>query len=126
VINPPLLPAGVFERLVALARESRGHAGGEQGILNRYFEEQPRPVVGALDVEYNVMVTRRHQPGWEHAQRRAKIIHFVNHLKPWHPDHAQDPLFDAGLKQVWDDAYSSLSRPTTLVDGGMVGKGPSA
>lgn len=124
VINPPLLPAGAFDRLIALARESRGHSGGEQGILNQYFEEQPHPIVDTLDAAYNVMVTRRHQPDWEQARRGARILHFVNHLKPWHLDHAQDPLFDAGLKQLWDDAYSSLPRPTVLVDEGVVQGGP--
>lgn len=118
VINPPLVPAGAFDRLIALARESRGHSGGEQGILNRYFEEQPHPIVDTLDAAYNVLVTRRHRPGWEQTRRGARILHFVNHLKPWHPDHAQDPLFDTGLKQLWDDAYSCLSRPAASAGGG--------
>lgn len=126
VINPPLLPAGAFDRLIALARESRGHSGGDQGILNRYFDEQPHPIVDTLDAAYNVMVTRRHRPGWEQVRRGSRILHFVNHLKPWHPDHAQDPLFDVELKQLWDDAYSIVSRPTAVVDARAVHGGPPA
>jgi hypothetical protein len=104
LVNRPLLGGRVHQELLAIAR--RGESpDGDQGVFERYLNEAPDEKVGELDDSYNVMVVAKKFGDWARFRSRIKILHYVNHYKPWAADHQLDPHFDGQLKRIWDDAY---------------------
>jgi hypothetical protein len=104
VVNRPWLTGRAYRCMLDLARAGQSYDGGDQGVVNQYLEQEPG-AAGELEPEYNVMVLVRHLGQWDRVKDRIKILHYVNSLKPWAPDHHRDWLFDPELKRLWDDAY---------------------
>jgi lipopolysaccharide biosynthesis glycosyltransferase len=105
VVNRPLLDRAVHQALLGIAQRGFSDDGTDQGVIEQYLIQHPDATVGELDDSYNVMVVARKYGDWERLKNRIKILHFVNHAKPWAPDHVDDHHFDAELKRIWDDAY---------------------
>jgi lipopolysaccharide biosynthesis glycosyltransferase len=107
VVNRPLLCGDAYRRMLALAREGRSYDAADQGVINEFFESDRSVTAGELDAAFNVMVVARRFGRWDLFEDRIKILHFVNRLKPWAPDHCHDKYFDAEFKRLWDDAYGA-------------------
>jgi hypothetical protein len=105
VINRPLIADAVYHRMFEIARSGTSYDGGDQGVINAYLGQEGDHVMGELDAGYNVLVRAKKAGQWEVFRDRLKVLHFVNGLKPWAPDHHHDWLFDEELKRLWDEAY---------------------
>jgi hypothetical protein len=105
VINRALLGSRTHLALLDIARTGTSPDGSDQGVLELYLARTPDVEVGELDDSYNVLVVVKQFGDWARFQHRIKILHYVNHRKPWAADHHLDPFFDGQLKRIWDDAY---------------------
>jgi lipopolysaccharide biosynthesis glycosyltransferase len=113
LVNRPLLPEGAYCRLLDIARSGDSFDGGDQGVIDRYLDQEQGTSAGELDAAYNVMVVVKKRGQWDQYKNRIKILHFTNHLKPWAPDHHLDRGFDPEFKRLWDEEYG-LEKPGTL------------
>ena len=106
IINPPLLPENTFDRMIEIAGRAETYDGADQGIMNTFLEQESWASVGVLNPAYNVMVVIKKRGHWVRYKDGIKILHFTNYLKPWVPNHHQDPLYEPEFKRLWNEAYA--------------------
>jgi glycogenin glucosyltransferase len=71
----------VHAALLILAAEGTSFDGGDQGLLNIYFEDFHR-----LSFMYNVELYRTYRlymPAMKHYMKKLTVVHFIGKDKPW-------------------------------------------
>ncbi|XP_070173347.1 glycogenin-1-like isoform X4 [Littorina saxatilis] len=124
-----------YQRIMAYAQSIGSFDGGDQGLLNSYFNTwSTQDIQKHLPFIYNVVSQAFYSylPAFTHFRGKIKIVHFIGAIKPWHhpyntatktvttfPEtgHCQEFL------QLWWDLFMELVQPRldpTL--GGLVGE----
>lgn len=71
----------LYNTLVGRARAGLSFDGGDQGLLNQYFENRWQ----RLPFTYNVTPSASYQytPAYQHFKDKVNIVHFIGSQKPW-------------------------------------------
>ena len=90
---PDIFNSGVFcfkpsldtyDELMRMASAGQSFDGGDQGLLNLYFDGKTRPF-NRLSYTYNVTPSTSYQylPAYRHFQSDIRVAHFIGPVKPW-------------------------------------------
>ncbi|XP_060563338.1 uncharacterized protein LOC132722792 [Ruditapes philippinarum] len=113
-----------YESLLQFATSQGSFDGGDQGLLNMYFNKwSTEDISKHLPFIYNVVSQAFYSylPAFTQFKERVKIVHFIGAVKPWH--HTFDtntrtvtPLPGTGhsqeFLQVWWNIFMDLVQPT--------------
>lgn len=71
----------LYNTLVGRARAGLSFDGGDQGLLNQFFENRWQ----RLPFTYNVTPSASYQytPAYQHFKHKVNIVHFIGSQKPW-------------------------------------------
>ncbi|KAK7090992.1 glycogenin-1-like isoform X2 [Littorina saxatilis] len=112
-----------YQRIMAYAQSIGSFDGGDQGLLNSYFNTwSTQDIQKHLPFIYNVVSQAFYSylPAFTHFRGKIKIVHFIGAIKPWHhpyntatktvttfPEtgHCQEFL------QLWWDLFMELVQP---------------
>ncbi|XP_046571773.1 glycogenin-1-like isoform X2 [Haliotis rubra] len=125
--------------LVQFALTQGTFDGGDQGLLNLYFQDwATKDIAKHLPFIYNVVSQAFYSylPAFTQFKDRVKIVHFIGAVKPWH--HAFNtatgqvmPLPGTGhsqeFLQIWWNLFMQTVQPTldpcvNISSGGLVGQ----
>ncbi|GFX12168.1 glycogenin-2 [Trichonephila clavipes] len=75
-----------FWQLLEFAEKQGSYDGGDQGLLNFYFNNWSDDISKKLSFIYNLManVSYTYTPAFRHFGRDVKIVQFHGSFKPWH------------------------------------------
>lgn len=75
-----------FWQLVEFAEKQGSYDGGDQGLLNSYFNSWSSDISKKLSFIYNLManVSYTYSPAFKQFGRDVKIVQFHGSFKPWH------------------------------------------
>uniref|UniRef100_A0A060SWD9 glycogenin glucosyltransferase n=1 Tax=Blastobotrys adeninivorans TaxID=409370 RepID=A0A060SWD9_BLAAD len=84
--------------LTARASHNQSFDGGDQGLLNQYFENSWVRIPFA----YNVTPSTSYQyaPAFRHFQSQVRNVHFVGSVKPWSPHSEQSDQYVQQWHQI--------------------------
>ncbi|KAF5095886.1 hypothetical protein D0Z00_002973 [Geotrichum galactomycetum] len=73
--------AAIYDTLVGRAKAGLSFDGGDQGLLNQYFEGRWK----RLPFTYNVTPSASYQytPAYQHFKDSVNVVHFIGAEKPW-------------------------------------------
>lgn len=112
-----------YKSLMRFASTQGTFDGGDQGLLNLYFNEWPtKDIKKHLPFIYNVVSQAFYSylPAFRQFKQNVKIVHFIGAIKPWqHPYSSSTrtvtPLphsgHDAEFLQRWWDIFTSSVQP---------------
>jgi glycogenin glucosyltransferase len=76
-----------FKALITHAGEQGSFDGGDQGLLNTFFDDwATKDISKHLPFLYNMVATATYTyiPAYKHYGHKVKIVHFIGATKPWH------------------------------------------
>jgi len=76
-----------YNRLLSFAAAQGSFDGGDQGLLNSYFDTwATQDIAKHLPFIYNVVSQAFYSylPAFTHFREKIKIVHFIGAIKPWH------------------------------------------
>uniref|UniRef100_A0A3Q1EC69 glycogenin glucosyltransferase n=1 Tax=Acanthochromis polyacanthus TaxID=80966 RepID=A0A3Q1EC69_9TELE len=96
------------------------HAGGDQGLLNSFFNSWPVADISKhLPFVYNLSASSLYSylPAFQQFGHNAKIVHFVGAVKPWssHRDDSSSPTME-GFVSLWWREYLSHTTSSAPVN----------
>lgn len=73
--------SATFQNLISRAKAGLSFDGGDQGLLNQYFENRWH----RLPFTYNVTPSASYQytPAYQHFKDNVNVVHFIGSNKPW-------------------------------------------
>ena len=103
----------IYMQLLDLAIQGTSFDGGDQGLLNIYFNNFHR-----LSFTYNVelyQLYRLYMPAIKHYMQKLTVVHFIGKDKPWDVrgrkpvDDSAYATFYCQLVEMWWSVYDSLA-----------------
>ena len=76
-----------FDKLMQFAKEVGSFDGGDQGLLNLYFDDWATGDIDKhLPFTYNLVSQAFYSylPAYRAFGHQSKVIHFIGPVKPWH------------------------------------------
>ncbi|KAI9258220.1 nucleotide-diphospho-sugar transferase [Phascolomyces articulosus] len=83
VVEPSLT---VYSDLIQLASKKGSFDGGDQGLLNTYFDNWPETSAHRLPFTYNTTPSASYSyaPAYVEFRDKISVAHFIGKQKPWH------------------------------------------
>merc|ERR1719187_114284 len=118
-----------YQSLLQYALSVGSFDGGDQGLLNMYFNDWPtKDIAKHLPFTYNVVSTTfyTYRPSIQHFRQKVKVIHFLGEQKPWnHAFNMQSGRVEGAsgatgeFLQLWWDMFMHYVQPN--IDPNLLG-----
>lgn len=100
----------VYEDLIQLLAVQGSFDGGDQGLLNAYFDDWSASSEKRMPFIYNVTPNEvySYAPAYKKHSKDIAVMHFIGKDKPWHQAVQKETSVDQVTKEEWQEKITEI------------------